>query len=170
MASSAFSPADLADREAIRDQLANYCRAVDRLDAALGYAVWHEDGTADYGEGGYRGNGRGFIDYVISVHGRLLAHSHQITNVLIHLDGDKAASEAYHFACLHMERDGQLIEMRVEGRYLDQWSRRDGRWGIDHRLTIRDCDTVGSVTALSTDSAGSRDRQDPSYKLFGLSA
>jgi hypothetical protein len=162
----AFTASELADREAIREQLYNYCRAVDRLDAPLGYAVWHPEGTADYGAEVYQGSGHGFIDHVIAVHGHLLAHSHQITNVLIRLDGDKAASEACHIACLHMLREGQLIEMRVQGRYCDHWSRRDGRWAIDHRLTIRDLDSVGPVTALSTTSAGSRDRSDPSYRFL----
>ncbi|AMO70593.1 nuclear transport factor 2 family protein [Sphingorhabdus sp. M41] len=156
----------LLAREEIGQQIYNYCRAVDRLDAALGYAVWHEDGTADYGEAVYQGTGHGFIDFVIAAHGQMLAHSHQVTNVIIELDGDMAASEAYHFANLRMERDGQLIEMRVCGRYLDRWSRRDGRWAIDHRLTIRDFDSAGPVMAMSQSTLGSRDLSDPSYEFL----
>lgn len=160
--------AELADKEAIRQQLYNYCRAVDRLDAQLGYRVWHEDGTADYGVDVYRGSGRGLIDHVITAHGRLIAHSHQVTNVLIRLEGDLASSEAYHIACLQMERDARLIEMRVQGRYLDRWSRRDGHWAIDHRQTIRDLDSVGPVEALGATGRGSRDRTDPSYGVLGM--
>ena len=29
--------------------LKRYCRAMDRIDARLGYSVWHDDGLADYG-------------------------------------------------------------------------------------------------------------------------
>lgn len=158
---------ELADREAIRQQIYNYCRAVDRMDAALGYRVWHEDGTADYGESVYCGSGRGLIDHVNGVHGHLLAHSHQVTNIIIQLDGDRAASEAYHIACLRMEREGQLLEMRVCGRYLDRWSRREGHWAIDHRTMIRDIDSIMPVTALSKTGTGSRDRSDPSYQFLG---
>ena len=54
----------LADKQAIRDQLYNYCRSVDRLDVPLGHGVFHEDSHADYGEGVYNGPGRGAIDMV----------------------------------------------------------------------------------------------------------
>jgi hypothetical protein len=40
----------LLDKEAIREGLYRYCRSVDRLDAALGHGVFHEDSYADYGE------------------------------------------------------------------------------------------------------------------------
>ncbi|MEO6248222.1 MAG: nuclear transport factor 2 family protein [Sphingomicrobium sp.] len=38
-----------ADRAAIIDLIYRYCRLVDRLDHALGYGAWRDDGTADYG-------------------------------------------------------------------------------------------------------------------------
>ena len=49
----------LLDKQAITEQLANYCRACDRLDKPLGYGVFHEDSTADYGADVYQGTGRG---------------------------------------------------------------------------------------------------------------
>jgi hypothetical protein len=36
----------LADRQAVTDQIYRYCRAMDRIDHALGYSIWHPDGTA----------------------------------------------------------------------------------------------------------------------------
>lgn len=157
---------EMADREAIREQLYNYCRAVDRMDAKLGEQVWHEDGTADYGAEVYRGDGRGFINFVNGAHSRLLAHAHRITNIIIQLDGDRAESEAYYQSSLRMERDGELLEMQVSGRYLDRWCRRDGRWAIDHRLAVRDFDSIAPVEPMSSGSDGSRDRHDPSYDFL----
>ena len=55
---------EVADRQAITDQLYRYCRAMDRIDHDLGYSIWHEDGTADYGAGVWQGSGRGFVDHV----------------------------------------------------------------------------------------------------------
>jgi hypothetical protein len=72
---------ELAAREAIRQQLHNYCRAMDRRDDQLGYGVWHDDGTADYGPGIFQGRGRDFVDQVSRNHLRRLAHSHQIATV-----------------------------------------------------------------------------------------
>ncbi len=155
----------LADRHAITDLIYRYCRAVDRLDHALGYSIWHADGTADYGAEVYQGSGHGFIDFVIGQHGQTLGHSHQVTNIILELDGDRAASESYHFAGLRIARGEQVFEITVRGRYIDRWSRRDGRWGIDHRLTIRDFDDMRPVTPMSV-SAGRRDPTDPSYAVL----
>lgn len=156
----------MTDREAITDLIHRYCRAVDRLDHELGYAIWHADGTADYGEGVYQGSGRGFIDFVCEQHGKTLGHSHQVTNIILTVDGDRAASESYHIAALRIMRGEQLHEIRVWGRYLDRWSKRNGRWGIDHRVTVRDFDDIRPVTPLSNDVRSRRDRDDPSYAIF----
>ena len=156
---------DLADRSAIIDQIYRYCRAVDRMDADLGYSIWHRDGTADYGADVYQGSGRGFIDFVNAQHTRTLGHSHQVTNIILSLDGDRAASESYHIAALRVLRGDQPHEITVRGRYLDRWSKRDARWAIDHRITIRDFDDIRPVTPLSV-SRGTRDGDDPSYSVF----
>jgi len=154
----------IVDREAIRDQIYRYCRAVDRIDHALGYSIWHDDGTADYGAY-YQGSGRGVIDLICSHHQHLLYHSHQVSNILVELDGDRASSEAYVTANLRMGQDGQFKQISVWSRYIDQWSRRDGRWGIDKRLTVRDFDEIRDVTPMSA-SESSRDRTDPSYAVL----
>ena len=156
----------LTDRQAITDQIYRYCRAMDRMDHALGYAVWHEDGTADYGEANFVGTGHGFIDHVNRQHAHLLAHSHQVTNVLIELNGDQAGSESYVTATLHMEREGKRTRMLVCSRYLDRWSNRDGRWAIDHRIAVMDLAEVQEITPMPLHLAGSRDTQDPSYAIW----
>lgn len=156
----------MADRQAITDQIYRYCRAVDRIDAELGYSIWHEDGTADYGRDVFQGTGRGFIDHVCVQHRRLLVHSHQVTNIIIELDGDRAGSESYVTATLRMERDGRLLQMTVHSRYIDTWSRRNEHWAIDHRLTIIDMDEIREVTPMKDHVRGSRDRHDPSYTVL----
>ena len=154
-----------ADRQAITDQLNLYCRAMDRIDPSLGHAVWHEDGLADYGQL-YRGSGRGFVDWVCETHATLIAHSHRISNILIRLDGDRAGSEAYVHATLRFREGDQLRQASVFGRYVDRWSRRDGRWAIDHRVYIQDFDDVRDVHTLLVGGWGRRDREDPSYRVL----
>jgi hypothetical protein len=156
----------VADRQAITDQIYRYCRAMDRVDHELGYSIWHPDGTADYGETVFQGLGRDFIDHVCIQHGHLLNHSHQVTNIVIELDGDKAGSEAYVTANLRMKRDGKLLQMTVISRYIDRWSRRDGRWAIDHRHTVMDMDEIRAVTPMKEHVGASRDRNDPSYAVL----
>lgn len=129
---------DLEAKQAITESLYRYCRSMDRIDAELGYAVWHPDGTALY-SGIYQGSGRGFIDWVCEVHRGMEFTTHQITNILIEVDGDTAASEAYVTVRLRTADNGEgRFNIMNTGRYLDQWSRRDGRWAIDHRQYITD--------------------------------
>ncbi len=156
----------MTDREAITDLIYRYCRAMDRIDHDLGYSIWHPDGTADYGEDVYVGSGRGFIDFVCSAHAGLLAHSHQVTNIIIEQDGDRAGSEAYVTATLRMQRGDTLMQMMVWSRYIDTWSKRDGRWGIDHRIAVIDFDETRSVATKRTPSRATRNHDDPSYKVL----
>jgi SnoaL-like domain len=156
----------LADRQAITDLIYRYCRAVDRLDVPLGHSIWHDGATADYGADIYQGDGRGAIDHICAQHRRTLHHSHQVSNILIDLEGDRAGSEAYVTASLRVRRNEQLIQITVWGRYVDRWSRRNGRWGLDHRLTIRDFDEIREVTPVHDHDVGRRDRSDPSYGVL----
>jgi SnoaL-like domain len=156
----------LADRLAITDLIYRYCRSVDRLDIPLGHSIWHEDATADYGADFYQGNGRKAIDHICEQHRQTLHHSHQVSNILIDLDGDRAGSEAYATASLRAYRNGKLFQMTIWGRYVDRWSRRSGRWGLDHRLAIRDFDEIREVTPLHHHEVGCRDRSDPSYGVL----
>ena len=54
----------------------------------------------------------------------------------------------------------------VWNRYIDQWSKRNGRWGIDHRYTIIDFDEVREIAPIASHDRGRRDREDPSYKAI----
>jgi hypothetical protein len=154
---------ETADRQAIADLLYRYCRSMDRRDAELGYTVWHDDATVDYGPDVYVGSGRGFIDWVTEEHLKFTTHSHQITNIIIELDGDRAASEAYVTVALRFMDGAELQQITGLGRYLDKWSRRDGRWAIDRRVMLMDLDEIRTVTPLNGGLKGSRDRQDASY-------
>jgi hypothetical protein len=158
------------DREAITDLIYRYCRAMDRIDHELGYSVWHEDGTADYGADVFQGSGRGFIDHVCAQHSQLLHHSHQMSNIIIELDGDRAGSESYVTATLRMKRGDALQQISVWCRYVDTWSKRGGRWGIDHRIAIRDFDEIRDVTAMFDNDTGKRDKTDPSYLVLGAAS
>lgn len=157
----------LTDRQAITDQIYRYCRAMDRMDHALGYSIWHENGTADYGKEFYVGSGRGFIDHVNRQHAPLLAHSHQVTNILIDLDGDQAGSEAYCIATLQFDQAGKRQRVQVCTRYIDRWSKRNSRWAIDHRIALTDFSEVAEITPIPSHATGARDRTDPSYAVLG---
>jgi len=159
---------ETSDRQAITQMLHLYCRAMDRMDLALGYSIWHDDGEADYGEAIFRGTGRGFVDFVAEAHRRMIAHSHQVTTITIRLAGDRAASESYVIAALRFAEGEQLRETTTRGRYLDRWSFRNGRWAIDKRVYAHDFADVRDVQPTSIPTRASRDRSDPSYEVLAL--
>ena len=163
---------DLVAKQAITEMIYTYCRALDRMDLELAHTVWHPDGTADYGASMFQGTGAGFIDWVWTQHEAMFAHSHQITCVLIDVDGERAGSEAYVTAALRLAADGgQAVEIVSRGRYVDTWSRRDGRWAIDHRRFVEDFTSTYPVTPMESPDAAvrtaRRDRDDPSYAALG---
>jgi hypothetical protein len=157
---------DLLDHQAITEQIYRYCRAVDRLDIPLGHAVFHEDASADYGESLYQGDGRGVIDFICASHLLTLNHSHQVSNSIIALAGERAGSETYFHSATRLMQDDKVVQIRVWGRYLDEWSRRDGQWRIDKRQAVFDFDEVREVTEMARRDDGRRDRTDPSYAVL----
>jgi len=159
--------AELADKQAIRDLIYTYCRAVDRIDVPLGHSIWHDDGHADYGAGYYQGPGKGVIDTICAHHQHLLSHSHQVSNILIELHGESAGSEAYFTGTMRMQRDGTLMQIGVWGRYLDSWEKRAGRWGLVRRSVVFDHQEIREVTDLPGHGlAPARDATDPSYTVL----
>lgn len=158
-----------ADRLAIIDKIHRYCRSVDRLDVGLGHTVFHEDSYADFGDS-YQGPGRGWIDYICERHRDFLHHSHQVTNVVLEIDGDHAGSESYVFATLRQApEDGALdrvIQVQFWARYVDAWSKRHGEWAIDRRECVIDFSSTSDVTPLPTNGRARRDSADPSYSVL----
>lgn len=163
--SQAAAIEEIVARAAITDAIHRYCRSMDRIDAELGHSVWHADGEADYGAI-YRGSGRGFVDWICGVHRTMVATSHRVTNVLITVDGEQAGSESHVIATLRRMEGDRLLQTSVWGRYLDRWSRREGRWAIDRRIYVHDFDEVHEVTATALPGVGRRDREDPSYDVL----
>ena len=158
---------ELADKQAIRDLIYTYCRSVDRLDVPLGQSIWHDDGHADYGATYYQGPGKGVIELICRSHLGMTSHSHQVSNMLVSLDGDHAGSESYVTGTMRLTRDGRSMHMSVWGRYCDRWERRDGRWGLAHRTVVMDHTELRDVTPMPAQGAApARDPSDPSYAVL----
>ena len=130
----------LLAKQAIVEVLYRYCHAVDRIDPALGAMIWHDDGLALY-EGIFEGTGAGFMEFVFEQHRNCDATSHQLTNMLIEVEGDRATSESYVTACIRASG----VDIVVRGRYIDSWSCRADQWRIDQRRYINDITQVVPV-------------------------
>lgn len=157
----------LLDKQAIAEAIYRYGRSMDRLDRELGYSVFWPEATADYHEQMYRGSGHGFVDMVMQAHLGFTAHSHQFTNILIDVEGDRARSETYGDVTLRrIDEHGRCIDSRNLGRYVDRWEKRGGEWRIVERTYLHDFDQSGP-SAGDFITTGRRDRKDASY--FGRS-
>jgi SnoaL-like domain len=170
----------LAAKQSITEAMYQYCRSLDRMDRALMGKVFHPDAAVEFPY--FSGTWLEFVDWVWTSHVQFEIHSHQVTNILIEIapDGASAESESYVTASLwmvdpvaeaadltipgHETRVGTSAgtEHHVKARYLDRWSLRAGRWGIDHRTCVTDLQTISPTRGLVGE--GRRDESDPSYR------
>ncbi len=158
---------ELLDKQAIRDVLSRYCRGLDRMDKEMARRVWWEGGTAFY-DGIFEGTGHDFIDWVWEAHAPMERHSHQITNVLSDVAGDRATSESYVTVVLWTLPDtaGTQTEIIGRGRYLDRWEKRDGVWAIEHRIHLVDMQTLLPLTRSDISAGSTRDQRDLSFEFI----
>jgi len=177
----------LQARQEITEVLAIYCRSLDRMDKDLMAEVFHSGATVRYPR--FEGAWAQFVEWVWQLHLAFESHSHQMSNVIISLapDGTSAVTESCVSASFWNSDTGSPTESfatapqaaggasaqtpgvhtEVRARYLDEWSRLDDRWGIDHRVCIVDFKT--ELTAVGLISEGRRDKADPSYELLNQS-
>lgn len=126
------------DRAAIEDLQARYLFALDFHDPDLYVSTFTPDGVLDYGSGEVQG--REAIKEVIAgmsspspVGGmRAGAARHNISNIVIRVDGDRAESRSYwfHYSNDNPERRGVFDGF---GHYEDELVRVDGEWLFTRR-------------------------------------
>lgn len=158
----------LLAKQAIRELVYQIARGVDRADAALITAAFHDDGTDDHGA--YQGSAAGFAEWATSF--PMARSQHHIGNVIAEVDGDSARAESYFSAQHNWPVDGVMMQVMAGGRYLDTFERRQSVWKLTHRHAIYDWEQLvpqqeqeGSRTD-GTRAWGERGTGDPSYAFF----
>lgn len=163
----------LADRLAIEEVLARYCRGIDRCDSDELTRVFSEGALIDYGDGP-KARDETIAGLMVGLSAMRLTH-HNIGNVICEIDGASARAETYCVA-LHIvpggDQDGD-IEMVVGGRYLDTLVKEEGAWRIAERIYIMDWNRQGAATMQVSGGLydtlvrrGARAPDDPSYKWW----
>ena len=134
----------VADQLALRALAERYAAGVDRRDRELFVSAFHPDavlivhatGDPDTVVGTRRGHDElGEITVMIAGYDKTY---HFVGNTRYEIDQDHATGEVYGIAH-HLTPDrhgGTSFVMLI--RYLDTYSRRDGRWGIDERRVVTD--------------------------------
>lgn len=160
---------EMRDRQEIVDRLHRYTRGVDRFDRELMLSAYHPDAIDQHGAAPDLKAGD-FVDWAIGWHGEYQSrHQHIINNMTIEIDGDTAHAETY-YAFWGENKEGPPT--LAFGRYIDRLEKRDGKWGIAHRVCLNEL--VGSFTkidlpeewarALASTGPIDRSRADVSYQ------
>ena len=130
----------LLDKQEIAELLTRYLRSVDRGDVDTLRACYLPGATEDHG-GLFAGPAQDYVDSIAAA----LTHprsrtSHNLTNLLIDLDGDVATAESYCVTFARIKADGQYYHSFTGARMIDRLERRDGDpdWGIAHRQLVWD--------------------------------
>ena len=119
----------LLDEQDIADCQARIARGADRFDRDLYLSACHPDAkvsvggntmaAADSFEGGKAGHDAGTIGTL-----------HCLSTSNVDIQGDTAHAETYHIYCARTKDD---TSWAATGRYLDQFERRNGKWGLVFR-------------------------------------
>lgn len=126
---------EFADREAIRDCLYRYCRGIDRFDGELiRSAYW--PGARDH-HTGFDGTVEEFVDWALPRLAGMEQNVHLIGNVLIRIDGQRAAVESYFWSVSVLPGDAPC-QIQLCGRYLDAFEKRGDEWRIGERTVVHD--------------------------------
>lgn len=130
--------ATLLAKQEIAELLTRYLRSVDRGDIQTLRSCYLADATEDHG-GLFSGPASEYVDSITAglTHPRART-SHNMTNLLIEVDGDVARAESYCITFARVKANGTYHHCFVGARMLDRLERRHGVWGIAHRQLIWD--------------------------------
>jgi hypothetical protein len=161
--------ASVHDRVAIQDVLSIYCRGIDRLDESLIAAAYWPDASEDHGI--FKGRAKDFAPWIVKFLDQTYrATAHRLGQSYVVVCGVRASAETYFSSQHHLRSaDGGAFES-VDGRYIDEFQKRDGVWRISSRVVV--LDFVRQFTADIPDIAkipgltfGQRGRGDYSYSV-----
>jgi hypothetical protein len=162
---------ELADRLAIAETLALYCRGIDRCDPEQLAAAFTPQAMIDYGDGAKPIAET--IPGLMAGLGAMRLTQHNISNTSMQINGETAKAET-NCVALHIIPGPQGdIELVVGGRYLDGLVKRAGRWQIAERLYVMDWNRTAPAT-MSLEGGlfnglqrrGARGDDDPSTRWW----
>lgn len=158
---------ECADRLAIAETLALYCRGIDRCDAEQLAAAFTPDAHIDYGDGAQPIGDA--IPALMTGLGAMRLTQHSISNTVMRIAGDTARAETQCIALHLIPAANGETEVTVGGRYLDRLERYSGRWLIAERLYVMDWNRTVPATMQLTGGLfdglqrrGARGSADPS--------
>ena len=129
----------LIDKDAIRDLVLAYSRAVDRKDVALLRDLYTADATDSHGDS-FDGPADKYCDFIEASLPYMPYSGHHACNHMISVEGDEGNGEVYALAYhLIPGKDGSQEEDFMAVRYIDNYRRcADGKWRFSKRVVTYD--------------------------------
>ena len=153
----------LIDREAIRDLVLCYSRAIDRKDIELLRDLYTEDATDTHGDS-FDGNAEDYCKFIAASLPHMTYSGHHVCNHMIDVCGDEADGEVYALA-FHVipTATGGREEDFMAVRYIDNYRRcGDGKWRFAKRVVTYDMQLRRPFDGGGLMGLGAK---DPSYDI-----
>ncbi|MEQ9661880.1 MAG: nuclear transport factor 2 family protein [Parasphingopyxis sp.] len=133
-----MNQAQIAASGYIHETLYKYCRGVDRGDAVLIAEAFHHDAIVH--QGPITGEIEQLIPHFLARYDEPgCAGQHNITNILISFESQRANVESYFIAARISNRESEVASMTIGGgRYNDVFELRAAGWKIAQRTVIID--------------------------------
>src|SRR4030095_751803 len=106
-------------RDAIREVLARYARAIDRADAALLKSCYFDDAIEEHGSS-FSGRAHEYVNAAIPKVRVMGIMQHLLGSSYIEIDGQTAYVETYIWTFLRVEREGRQWDTYTGGRLHDR--------------------------------------------------
>ena len=151
-----LTPAEAADRLALRELFDTYAHCADRRDADGQKALFTDDTVfavymdGDASEPTYVLNGREALAPVFDDLNRYEVTTHFNGQSTVTIDGDRATGESYTIAHHVFTEDGTRKIMIASLRYLDTFAKLEGRWYFAERNLILDWSETRTMAAAAT--------------------
>jgi ketosteroid isomerase-like protein len=155
----------MIDKDAIRDLVLCYSRAVDRKDVELLRDLYADDATDTHGTT-FDGPADAYCDFIARSLPFMRYSGHHVCNHMISVEGDVGNGEVYALAyhCIPDQKNpGQWLEDFMAVRYIDNYRRcLDGKWRFSKRVVTYDLHTV---RPFEGDGLLGTSPVDPSYEV-----
>jgi ketosteroid isomerase-like protein len=155
----------LIDKDAIRELVLCYSRAIDRQDIELLRDLYTDDATDSHGDS-FDGSAEDYCKFIAGSFPYMPYSGHHVCNHMVSVDGDEGNGEVYALA-YHVIPDqsggGGQQEDFMAVRYIDNYRRcADGKWRFSKRVVTYDMQIRRPFTGGGL--MGLRDK-DPSYQV-----
>lgn len=158
----------IEDEFKIRALVETWALARDSGDWDRLLAVWHVGGTMS--ATWFEGSAVDFVAHSKAAWAKGVNVTHTLGGVMIDVVRDRAVAQTRMMITQRTHLDGQEVDVMCVGRFVDFFSNRNGRWGLDARKLIYENDRIVPVVPESLSPKLDRqilDRFPEGYRHLG---